>query len=155
MTELMRTVAMPFRKRGKTVLMVSEFIFALSLDLGWFSPEQAKRVLQVAKEAGLVAVKGDEISPNFDAATVEIPLGFKPELSQLKEQPLFDRIIDLIMTTGVSRKEAIALVNEKQERLQLMIEVTALLVAKERGVDISHLADEAYGTLIATSSQPA
>jgi len=149
MTELMQTVAMPFRKRGKTILMTSEFIFALSLDLGWFSPEQAKEVLKSAKEAGLVTVKDDEIMPNFDAASIEIPFGFKPELSQLKKQPLFDKIIDLIMTTGASRKEAIALVNEKQERLKLVIEVTALLVAKERGVDISHLADEVYGSLVA------
>ncbi len=154
MTELMQTVAMPFRKRGKTILMTSEFIFALSLDLGWFSPEQAKEVLKSAKEAGLITVKDDEIMPNFDAASIEIPFGFKPELSQLKKQPLFDKIIDLIMTTGVSRKESIALVNEKQERLKLVIEVTALLVAKERGVDITHLADEVYEALIATPSQP-
>jgi len=155
MTELMQTVAMPFKKRGKTVLMMSEFIFALSLDLGWFSPEQAKEVLESAKGAGLVTVKDDEITPNFDATSIEIPFGFKPELSQLKERSLFDKIIDLTMTTGMGRKDAIALVNEKQERLKLAIEVTALLVAKERGIDIDHLADEVYKTLTATSSQPA
>ena len=148
MTDLMQTVAMPFRKRGKNALTTSEFIFALSLDLGWFSPEQAKEVLSQAKNDGLVSIKDDEISPNFDFKTIEIPLGFKPDLK--KDQPIFERTIERIMTTGMSRKEAIALVNEKQERMENLIdiEISALLVAKERDVDIEDLVDEKYQALI-------
>ncbi|MDI6639752.1 MAG: DUF2240 family protein [Methanocellales archaeon] len=148
MTDLMQTVAMPFRKRGKNALTTSEFIFALSLDLGWFSPEQAKEVLSKAKNEGLVSIKDDEISPNFDPRAIEIPLGFRPDLK--RERSIFERIIERIMMTGLSRKEAIALVNEKQERMAKLIEieVSALLVAKERGVDVEDLVDEAYQSLI-------
>ena len=67
---MMQTVAMPFRKRGKNALTTSEFIFALSLDLGWFSPEQAKEFLNKAKNDGLVSIKDDEIKPNFDFKTL-------------------------------------------------------------------------------------
>lgn len=139
---------MPFRKRGKNALTTSEFIFALSLDLGWFSPEQAKEVLSKAKNEGLVSIKDDEISPNFDFKAIEIPLGFRPDLK--REWSIFECIIERIMMTGLSRKEAIALVNEKQERMAKLIEieVSALLVAKERGVDVEDLVDEAYQSLI-------
>lgn len=148
MTDLMQTVAMPFRKRGKNILTTSEFIFALSLDLGWFSPEQAKEVLSKAKNEGLVSIKDDEISPNFDFKAIEIPLGFRPDLK--REQSIFERIIERVMMTGLSRKEAIALVNEKQERMAKLIEieVSALLVAKERGVEVEDLVDEAYQSLV-------
>ena len=148
MTDMMQTVAMPFRKRGKNVLTTSEFIFALSLDLGWFSPEQAKEFLNKAKNDGLISIKDDEIKPNFDFKIIEIPLGFKPDLK--REQSIFERIIDRIVMGGLSRKKAIALVNEKQERMFNLseIDVSALLVAKERDVDVDDLIDEAYQSLI-------
>ncbi len=148
MTDMMKTVAMPFRKRGKNALKTSEFIFALSLDLGWFSPEQAKEVLNKAKNDGLVSIKDDEISPNFDFKTIDIPLGFKPDLK--REQSIFERTIERIMITGLSRKEAIALVNKKQESMANLIgiEISALLVAKERDIDIEDLIDETYQSLI-------
>lgn len=148
MTDMMQTVAMPFRKRGKSALTTSEFIFALSLDLGWFSPEQAKEVLSKAKNDGLVSIKDDEISPNFDFKAIEIPLGFRPDLK--RERSIFERTIGRIMMTGLSRKEAIALVNEKQERMAnlIEIEISALLVAKERDVDVEDLVDETYQSLI-------
>ncbi len=144
----MQTVAMPFRKRGKNTLTTSEFIFALSLDLGWFSPEQAKEVLNKAKNNGLLSIKDDEISPNFDFTTIEIPLGFKPDLKT--EESVFERTIERIMMTGLSRKEAIALANEKQERMLNLvdIDVSALLVAKEREADVDDLIDEKYQSLI-------
>ena len=148
MTDMMKTVAMPFRKRGKNALKTSEFIFALSLDLGWFSPEQAKEVLNKAKNDGLVSIKDDEISPNFDFKTIDIPLGFKPDLK--REQSIFERTIERIMITGLSRKESIALVNKKQESMANLIgiEISALLVAKERDIDIEDLIDETYQSLI-------
>ncbi|MDD2777414.1 MAG: DUF2240 family protein [Methanocellales archaeon] len=148
MTDMMQTVAMPFRKRGKNALTTSEFIFALSLDLGWFSPEQAKEVLNKAKNDGLVSIEDDEISPNFDFKTIEIPLGFRPDLK--REQSVFERTIERIMITGLSRKEAIALVNKKQESMANLIgiEISALLVAKERDIDIEDLIDETYQSLI-------
>lgn len=153
MTDLMMTVAMPFRKRGKDSLTTSEFIFALSLDLGWFSPEQAKEVLGKAKEGDLVSIKDDEISPSFDFKAIEIPLGFRPDLKS--ERSIFERVIEKVMMTGLSRKESIALVNEKQERMATLIEieVSALLVAKDRGANVEDLVDEVYRSLVACKSE--
>lgn len=151
--ELLYTVAQPFQKRGKDVLTVNEFVFALSLDLKWFSPDQAKRVLSAAEDAGLLRRDGEKLRPQFDRG-VEVPFGFKPGPEILEERSLFDRILDRVISeTGMSRREAVALVNEKQEKVHNVVfpEVAALLLAKEKGVEIAELAEEAYQSLITTA----
>lgn len=149
MSELLTTVAQPFKKRGKNSLSTSEFIFALSLDLSWFSPEQARQVLASAEKAELLIRKGEEITPNFDPKGVEAPFGFKPDLKAILVRSTFEQIIERLMSSGLSKREAIALINKKQESLSKLvtIEVAALLVAKERGIEIADLADKAYEDL--------
>ncbi len=152
MSELLITVAHPFKKRGKNTLTTSEFIFALSLDLGWFSPEQAGQVLASAEKADLLVKKGDQITPKFDPKEVEAPFGFRPDLKVILVRSTFDQCLERIMSSGLSKREAIALVNKKQELLfrLVTIEVAALLVAKERGIEIADLAERAYGELTGT-----
>lgn len=156
MSELLYTVAQPFRKRGKDVLTVNEFIFALSLDLKWFSPDQARRVLSAAEEAGLLRRDGEKLRPLFNRS-VEVPFGFKPGPDLLlKERDLFDRIIDRIVSiSDTGKQDTVALVNQKQGDLHHMVslEVAALLVAKEKELDIGDLAREAYDELISGSSE--
>ncbi|MEM2933891.1 MAG: DUF2240 family protein [Methanocellales archaeon] len=150
MSELLITIAQPFKKRGKNSLTASEFIFALSLDLGWFSPEQAKQVLALAEKAGILMKKGDEIKPNFDPKSIEAPFGFKPDLKAILQRNVFDEIVERIMSSGLSRRDAIALINKKQESISRLvtIEVAALLVAKEREVEIADLAEKAFIELV-------
>lgn len=150
MSELLITIAQPFKKKGKNSLTASEFVFALSLDLGWFSPEQARQVLALAEKAGILMKKGDEIKPNFDPKGIEAPFGFKPDLKAILQRTVFDEIVERIMSSGLSKRDAIALVNKKQESLSKLvtIEVAALLVAKERGVEIADLVEKALMELI-------
>ncbi len=150
MSELLVTVAQPFKRRGKNSLTASEFVFALSLDLGWFSPEEARQVLTLAEKAGLLIKKGDEIKPNFDPKVVEAPFGFKPDLKAILQRTVFDQIIERIMGSHLSRRDAVALVNKKQESLSKLvtIEVAALLAAKERGIEVADLVEKAFMELI-------
>ena len=46
--DLRRTVAAPFRHRGVDELGESEFVAAIAMDRRWYSPAQAKRLLDVA-----------------------------------------------------------------------------------------------------------
>ena len=50
MSELTYTVSMPFKRRGKEALKDMEFVMALSMDLKWFTPDQAKSVLGEAQK---------------------------------------------------------------------------------------------------------
>jgi hypothetical protein len=148
-SDLTYTVSMPFLRKGKDVLKESEFVLALSIDLKWFPPEQAKNVLKDAEKSGLLKREGELVRPAFDISGVEIPSGFRPELFEKKT--IFDRITDrIILKTGIEKRKVIALINKKQEELgkQVLIEVSAILVALEHGIMVDDLIDEEYGVLI-------
>jgi hypothetical protein len=141
-------VATPFKKRGKRSLKISDFIFALSLDLKWGPPEKVRALLREAEAEGMIRMDGDMVHADFETEKVEIPVGFKPST----EEGILDRGIRLIISkTGMSRKEVIALANEKQDSLQRLVDLDAvmLLVARELGMDVSALAAEANDNLLA------
>ena len=54
-------VATPFRQQGTDRLDEHEFVVALSLDRDWFSPDQAKRLADVAVGEGLVDRDGAKL----------------------------------------------------------------------------------------------
>jgi len=141
-------VATPFKKRGKSSLKISDFIFALSLDLKWGPPEKVRALMREAEAEGMVRMEGDMVHALFDLAAVEVPLGFKPST----EEGILDQGIRLITShTGMSRKEVIAAANEKQDSLKKLVELDAvvLLLAREMGIDVKDLAGQAYQNLLA------
>ena len=141
-------VATPFKKRGKKSLKISDFIFALSLDLKWGSPEKVRALLREAEAEGMVKMEGEMVSAGSDLEAVEVPMGFKPST----EEGILDQGIRLITSqTGMSRKEVIALANEKQDSLKKLVELDAvvLLLAREMGIDVHDLAEKAYENLLA------
>lgn len=151
MTDLIYTVSAPFKRKGKDALKESEIVMALSFDLKWFTPEQAKKVVQEAEKTGLLKREGDIIRPAFELSSVEPPQGFKPD----EERSLFDRIIERITAeTGMDKRKVIALINKKQDELSKLveIEVSAILVALEHGVVMDNFIDEEYKALLNPSS---
>ncbi len=141
-------MATPFKKRGKKSMKISDFIFALSLDLKWGSPEKVRALLREAEAEGMVRMDGEMVSAEFDLEGVDVPLGFKPST----EEGILDQGIRLITSqTGMSRKEVIALANEKQDSLKKLVELDAvvLLLAREMGIDVHDLAIKAYDNLLA------
>jgi hypothetical protein len=151
MSDLTYIVSMPFKRKGKEALKESEFVLALSIDLNWFNPEQAKTLLNDAEKSGLLKKEGDIIRPSFDISRVELPSGFKPESIIFDKENMFDRIIDrIIINTGIDKRKIIAQINKKQEELakQVVIEVSAILIAIEHGVVMDDLIEEEYAILI-------
>jgi hypothetical protein len=145
-------VAMPFKKRGKRSLKLSDFIFTLSLDLKWAPPENVRALLREAEAEGMVRIVGEMVHASFDDKDIEIPMGFKPT----SEETLLDKGIRLITSqTGLSRKEAIAMANEKQDQLRRLVELDAvvLLVAKDLGLEVRALAEEGYQNLLLRTKQ--
>jgi len=153
MSDLTYTVSMPFLRKGKDSLKDTEFVLALSIDLKWFTPEQAKAVLADAEKSGLIKREGELIHPAFDVSKVQIPSGFKPIPGEKKS--IFDRIIDRIISgAGIEKRKVVALINKKQEELskQVLIEVSAILVAIENGVLVDDLIEEEYAALLSPLS---
>jgi hypothetical protein len=140
-------VATPFKKRAKKRLKMSDFVFALSLDLKWGPPDKVRALLQEAADEGLVRIDGDYVHATFDDDQAEVPVGFRPS----KEEDLFERGVRLIVSaTGMGRKEVISMVNERQDSLQGLVnlDAVALLVAREMGIDVRDLALKAYQNLV-------
>ncbi len=138
-------VATPFKKRGKGSLKVSDFVFALSLDLKWGPPEKVRALLREAEAEGLVKIEGDIVHATF--GEMEVPVGFKPTT----EEGILEMAIRLITSqTGMSRKEVISMANERQSSLSGLVDMDAvvLLVARELGLDMRTLAAEVYQNLI-------
>ena len=140
-------VATPFKKRDKKRLKISDFVFALSLDLKWGPPEKVRALLQEAADEVLVRIEGDYAHAAFDEEKAEVPVGFVPS----KDEDLFEKGVRLIVSaTGMGRKEAISMVNERQDSLQglVRLDAVALLVAREMGLEVGDLAQEAYENLV-------
>ncbi len=155
MSELLYSVAVPFKRKGKEALKESDFVLALSIDLHWFNPEQAKNILNQAEKAGIIKREGELIRPAFDLNSVEIPTGFKPDSGAFEKKPIFERVIErIIAATGMEKRKVISLINKKQEELSKLveIEISALLVALENGVSVDDLIDEECASLLTPSS---
>lgn len=151
MSDLTYTVSMPFKRKGAEKLKEREFVFALSMDLNWFNPDDAKLILSNAEKEGLLKREGDLISPGFDISTINIPSGFRPDPGVFEKQSLFERTIErVILKTGMEKRKVISLINKNQETLYKMveIEVSAILVALEQEVNVDDLIEEEYSALI-------
>lgn len=139
MSELEQAVAQLFRQKGKPLLSEKEFMFSASMDLRWFSPKESEALMQRCIDAGLILRTAEGLKPNFDYENVDVPLSFKPGKKILEvEKNLFTDIVAKIMAEkGLDKKTVIAKINEKQETLNVAIEVIALIVANECEVDVA------------------
>jgi len=73
-----------------------------------------------------------------------VDISFDLEYIGGSEENVLDRIISRIAEkTGKNAKEVLAEINKKHEELNLLaVEVVALIVAREKGVNVSDLIDE-------------
>ena len=140
-------VAVPFKQRGATRLGEGEFVVALSLDRNWFSPDQAKRLIDVAAGRGLVERVDGEVVAQFDPPAVAVPEEYAPDESILREQSTFERILDALVAAGHDKRAAVAAINERQRRLDVTVEAAAALYALRQGVDVGGAARDAADRL--------
>jgi hypothetical protein len=140
MSELQRSIALLFRRKGKEILTEKEFVFSASMDLRWFSPKEAQKLLDFGISGGYLQKKNGNIIPTFDTSVIEVPLDYKPgkdifEHIPRKPQDLFSEIVDkIVKTKSVPKREVVSRVNKKQELLGIDVEPAALLVASDYGL---------------------
>ena len=144
---LRTAVAAPFRQQGTTAMGESEFVVALSLDRDWFTPDQAKRLLDVAASEGLVARDAGEVEVEFDPDGVDVPEGFVPDESILQQRSTFERILDALVEAGTEKQAAVAEINSLQADLGVTVEAAAVVYAKREGLDVTDTAERALGEL--------
>lgn len=143
MDALRDAIALLFKRKGRDELSEREFVLSASMDLRWFPPRDAQRLLQLGLETKLLESRNGAIRPAFDVSAVEVPRDYVPTAEILAaptpaEEDLFVRLVDAIAAkTASDRKAVIALVNGIQERMDVELEVAALIAARQAGLDVS------------------
>jgi len=151
MTELLFTAAMPFKRKGTDTIKETEFVMALSMDLDWFKPDTARDFINSAIEMGIISRKGDMLKAQFGINDVQVPMGFKPDISRFQEKEVFEQIIERIMiNTGLEKQKIIAEINRsRNEKGGLFsIEVLGILMAREYGIQVDDLIGKSYRGLL-------
>jgi len=139
---LKTAVAAPFRQRGTDRMAESEFVVALSLDRNWFSPDQAKTLVDVATSEGLLDRDEDALGVGFDAGSTEIPDGFEPGEEILQSRSTLEQVLDAVVEAGVEKQTAVAGVNRLQSELGVTLDAAAVVYARSEGVDVDDIAAE-------------
>jgi hypothetical protein len=139
--------AAPFKQEGKRRIPEQSFVVALSLDRDWMSPDQAKRVLDVATGEGLLERDDGDLVATFDPEDVEIPEEFTPDRSLFQERSAFERALDALVDAGHDRQETVAAVNRLQQDLGVTADAAAVVYARRNGVDVDGAAAKARDEL--------
>ncbi|MCL2712865.1 MAG: DUF2240 family protein [Methanomassiliicoccaceae archaeon] len=162
MDPLVSTAAAFFRYKGKNVVTENEFIMGISMDLRWVTPSSAGELLSLLLGYGHLKKDGEYLRPTFDVGAVDVPLGFRPPADILKsasnrpadvpdgavkrssDGDLLARLMTVAESAGMKKKDLIVSVNALQKRINVDIEIAALLMLREKGVDISGYIGNAY-----------
>jgi hypothetical protein len=131
-----------FKRGGKSNLSFSDLYLALSMDLNWFTPEDAKAFVNKAIDNKLLKKEGSMIQPLFDYNNINIPVGFTPskhvfeekviEKSEREIETLLDKIIrHLIEQTQLSSQQIKEKIINISKTKKVTLEVAAALLAKK------------------------
>ena len=157
MEELRKSLAYLFQRKGKNVLSEKELTMSVSMDLGWFSPDEAKRLIDVSLELKLLSKGNEGLSPTFDYEALTIPIDFSPSRNILEvesQEPLLLAIVRNIQDkTNMDKSKVMAEINKKQNTLRVDIEVAAILIAKKYDVDISGFLREVESEIFRRAGQ--
>jgi len=128
-------VAAPFKREGVERLAENEVVVDLSLDRDWFTPDQARRLVDVAVGRGLLRREGEDLVATFDRGAVELPEAFSPDESLLTEPSPVEMVLDAAVDAGTDKQSAVAAINAVQSELGVGVEAAAVVYARRAGLD--------------------
>ena len=131
-----------FKRSGKENLKFSDLYLALSMELNWFSPDDAKKYISQLLEENLLIKKGDLLKPNFDYENTKIPIGFTPskrvfeekkaEKDEIKKVTFLEELINILTEKSKLDKSQISeKIEELAKEKKITNEVAALIIGKE------------------------
>lgn len=113
-------------------------MFSASIDLRWFTPKEAQKVLDISLRLNLLSKNDGELVPTFSLEDVDVPMEFKPTSGVLDthEEVLFQKIVTKLSESRLERSELVARINDLQKKYGLEVEVAALMVGNDLHVDL-------------------
>ena len=141
---LQQAIASLFKRKNMDLLSAKELELLASMELRWFEPAEARKLVDLARELGLLEETEAGLKPKFELDKIEIPLGFKPpkdiitNLEHDSESLFMQMVNHICLITGLDSQTVIAKINEKQAKFEdkIVLETIAILYGKEKDVDM-------------------
>ena len=137
-------IAFTFKRSGKAELDFSEMYLTLSMDLKWFTPDDAKKFLNDALKQKLLLKKDKALHPGFEIDKINVPLGFHPagmSFDKEEKETIKINILDEIMEeiaelTKIKKEEIYEKIKKIEQEKNINSNVAALLVGKEFDINL-------------------
>jgi hypothetical protein len=148
-----------FKRSGKELLKFSDLYLALSMELNWFTPDDAKSFISQALKEGILTKKDDMIKPNFDYENTDIPTGFTPSINVLEEKkeekPVVkdDSLIQIMINklvekSNIEKSQIIKEIETLAKERYLTKEVASLLIGKKYNINFENLYNRVEESII-------
>lgn len=156
--ELNICLAALFLNKGKDVLTAKEFTMYVSLDLRWMPIKDADALMKVLIKKGLMSKTGDLLKPLIDTSIVDVPVAYRPSEGLIKrlrddtpEPPaakksdgssnLLSLLIGEALKSGMEKGAFVSECNKISKKMDVSMEVAAMIILKERGADVAPFFD--------------
>lgn len=161
--ELETCLAALFLNKGKDVLTVKEFAMYVSLDLRWMQVKDANLLMDVFLKEGMLSRSGEYLKPAIDVSMIDVPVAYRPSedlITMLREDPplaeepapandnVLAQLISIASERGIDKGNFISECNKISKRTNIDIEVAALMVLRDQGVDISPYMDSVRAMIL-------
>ena len=142
-----------FNRSGKKEMSFSEFYLTLSLDLKWFTPDNAKSFTLNSIEYNLLKKEKEQIKPNFNIDEIKIPTGFYPsknvvlekdfkneKIIKIQDNNILESVLEKIVEkSNLDKKIIINHIKELEKEKNITAEIAAILVGKQYHISFSEL----------------
>jgi hypothetical protein len=164
--EVKQVLAFIFKRSGKKILPASDVYLAISMELQWCSPREAKNFVKNEIRSGVLIEQDNGVTPSFEVDEVRIPTGFKPSKHCFIKQdtPKTDLSSGDVVSLMVQRIKNKTNMTEEditnnikilaKEKL-LSEEVAAIFLGKKKKCDIQDLIPLVRNTLFTSEKNKA
>jgi hypothetical protein len=148
--EAKQVLAFIFKRSGKKTLPASDVYLAISMELQWCSPKEAKAFVKQSVAHNLLIEKDHGVTPSFEFDKVSIPTGFSPSNTVFTEplSSVESLSVEDIISSVIKRLEGNTKRDSEEIRYQIeqiakdkniMLEVAAVFLAKKHDCKIDDL----------------
>lgn len=148
--EAKQVLAFIFKRSGKKILPASDVYLAISMELQWCSPKEAKNFVKNEILSGILIEQDHGVTPSFEVDDVSIPTGFKPSKNFFMNEEVSETDpadVDVVSQMIKRIKNMTNMTeNEIKNNIELLAkenvlseEVAAIFLAKKKKCDIQDL----------------
>ena len=149
-------IAFVYTRAGKQEMSFSEFYLSLSMDLKWFTLNNAKTFTQKVVDNNLIKVENEGLKPTFNVDEIRIPTGYHPSKNlfsqkDLKEEKAQEKteadtletiIKKIVDKSNLDKKTILNQIKAIEKEKNLTAEISAILLGKEYNLEFKEILEK-------------